>query len=96
MATKTFSIMTADFGHCYLCGSTHWIEMHHIFGGANRKNSTKYGLVVPLCHYCHNEPPNGVHFNRERMDALRAIGQAKFAKRYPDLDFMAIFHRNYL
>jgi hypothetical protein len=73
-----------------------WLEIHHIFGGANRKLSTKYGLVVCLCHYCHNETPNGVHFNRERMDWLRAIGQRRFNEVYPELDFMQIFGRNYL
>lgn len=31
-----------------LCGSTKWIERHHIFGGALRKKSEKYGLVVDL------------------------------------------------
>lgn len=89
------SIITDD-KHCFLCGSAQWIEIHHIFGGANRKNSTKYGLVVPLCHYCHNEPPNGVHHNKERMDQLHKIGQEKFEEVYPDLDFLKIFHKNYL
>ena len=42
---------------CYLCGANgaadplHW---HHIFGGANRKHSEKYGLKVRLCgQQCH-------------------------------------------
>lgn len=81
---------------CYICGSVCWLECHHIFGGANRKHSTKYGLVVYLCHYCHNEPPNGVHQNRERMNWLRAIGQKRFNEVYPELDFMQIFKKNYL
>ncbi len=59
---------------CYLCGSVRWLEVHHLYGGPNRKNSTKYGLVVYLCHHCHNEQPNGVHFNKERMDYLRMKG----------------------
>lgn len=90
------SIITNDMNHCYLCGSSNWIEVHHIFGGPNRNNSTKYGLVVPLCHYCHNEPPNGVHHNRERMDQIKKIGQEAFVKAYPDKDFLEIFHKNYL
>ena len=80
---------------CYLCGSKSWIEFHHIFGGANRKKSTQYGLIVPLCHFCHNEPPNGVHFNKERRETLQDIAQREFEKKYPNLDFMKIFNRNY-
>lgn len=65
-------------------------------GGANRINSEKYGLCVPLCHYCHNEPPNGVHFNRERMDKLKAEGQRKFESIASHEEFMRIFGENYL
>lgn len=81
---------------CYLCGSVRWLECHHIYGGANRKKSTEYGLVVYLCHYCHNEPPLGVHHNKERMNYLRQIGQQAFIKYYPNKDFIKIFGKNYL
>jgi len=81
---------------CYLCGSSRWLELHHVFGGANRNKSTKYGLVVYLCHNCHNEPPLGVHHNRERMVYLRQIGQQAFMKHYPNKDFLKEFGRNYL
>ncbi len=59
-------------GACYLCGRWGQIEMHHVFGGPFRKKSDKYGAVVPLCHECHNEPPNGVHHNRERAKILKS------------------------
>lgn len=81
---------------CYLCGSVRWLEVHHIFNAANRKNSTKYGLVVYLCHYCHNEPPNGVHHNIERMLYLKRIGQKAFEEHYSNEEFIKIFGRNYL
>ena len=32
------------YGRCWLCGRWGWLEEHHIFGGANRKKSEKYGL----------------------------------------------------
>jgi len=89
------SIIT-DEKKCFFCGSYRRIEEHHIFGAANRKNSEKYGLKVPLCHYCHNEPPNGVHHNRERNLTLKRLGQRAFNMTYPELDFMKIFGRNYL
>lgn len=81
---------------CYFCGRRTWIECHHIYGGANRKLSEKYGLKVYLCHYCHNEPPNGVHHNRERAEILREIGQKAFNLNYPNKDFIKIFGRNFI
>lgn len=80
---------------CYLCGSTHNLEIHHIFAGANRKNSTKYGLVVTLCDMCHRGV-NGVHNNSVKMNQLKVIGQKAFQKEYPSLNFLKIFRRNYL
>ena len=63
---------------CFLCGRYAYTERHHIFGAANRKLSEQDGLVVDLCPDCHNRPPNGVHFNKERMDALRRYGQTVY------------------
>lgn len=63
---------------CFLCGRYAYTERHHIFGAANRKLSEQDGLVVNLCPDCHNRPPNGVHFNKERMDALRRYGQTVY------------------
>lgn len=84
---------------CFICGSHQWIEIHHIYPGvANKKLSEKYGLKVPLCHYCHNEPPNGVHFNKAIRRKLQAYAQKKAMKHYGWSidDFRAIFGRNYL
>lgn len=64
MAKKLESAFTDDMFECYECGSYDWIEIHHIFGGCNRKHSEEYGYVLPLCHRCHNEPPKGVHHNK--------------------------------
>lgn len=96
MATRKSSILTLDMDKCYICGSYRDIEIHHIFGGANKKNSEKYGLIVPLCHYCHNEPPYGVHFDRDRMIALRRTAQRMFESIEDHKKFMEVFGRNYL
>lgn len=90
------SIMTDNEEQCFLCHRYGALEWHHIFGGANRQNSTKYGLVVPLCHACHNEPPDGVHFNQERMLDLKKQGQRMFESIESHEDFMRIFGKNYL
>lgn len=90
------SILQEDDEICFLCGGWGACEWHHIYGGANRKLSEKYGLKVRLHHHCHNEPPDGVHHNKEVMDLLHQTGQRAFDASYPDLDFMKIFGRNYL
>jgi hypothetical protein len=83
---------------CYLTGRTDWIEIHHCFQGANRKLSEKYGLCVYLNHYAHNEPPDGVHFNKQKMRELQAEVQYVAMKHYgwTTEDFIKIFGRNYL
>ena len=93
--SKQYSIITNDFNKCFICNSYHWIEVHHVFGAANRNKSTQYGLVVPLCHYCHNEPPNGVHHNKANRLALQQLAQTKFEEVYPNLDFRKIFGKSY-
>lgn len=96
--SKPFTIMTDEHDRCYICGSYRWIEWHHIFGASYRNKSTKYGLVIPLCHWHHNEPPNGAHFNTELDNHLRATAQRKAMERYGwTVDqFRKIFGKNYI
>ena len=63
-----------------------------------RKLSEKYGLCVYLNHFEHNEPPDGVHFNREKMDKLQREVQLIAMKHYnwTEDDFRRIFGRSYL
>ena len=79
--------------NCFLCGRADWLEKHHIFGASNRKNSEKYGLTVYLCHWCHNEPPDGVHFNAENMLALRKWAQKQAMEHYgwDEAEFIKIY-----
>ena len=84
---------------CFVCGSERWIEIHHIYPGiAYRKLSEKYGLKVPLCHYCHNEPPNGVHHNKDNRRKLQAYAQKKAMQHYKWSvdDFRRVFGRSYI
>ena len=92
------SIIQEDKTRCYICGSARWIEVHHVFGGVDRKTSDKYGLTVPLCHYCHNEPPNGVHQNKEIRKVLQAKVQKIAMKHYGwDMEaWRSRFGKNYL
>lgn len=91
---------------CFNCGRYCYTERHHVFGGANRKLSEQDGLVVDLCHACHNEPPDGVHFNKEKMEWLHKWGQDTWELRKMIEDhvtrdearkaFMKRYGRNYL
>lgn len=84
---------------CFICGTTHGpFERHHLFGGALRKKSEKYGLVVLLCHNCHNESPNGAHHNRAAMRALHIYGQKRAMREngWTVEDFRREFYKNYL
>jgi hypothetical protein len=81
----------------YLSGRTDSLEEHHIFyGQGRRKLSERYGLKVWLTHDEHNEPPHGVHFNQAARRRLERAGQEAFERKYPDLNFMRIFGKNYL
>lgn len=92
------SIITKEHTRCYICGSYRWLEWHHVYGASNRKNSTKYGLVVPLCRWCHNEPPTGVHYNTEIRQMLQAKAQKIAMRRYKWTieDFIKIFGKNFI
>ena len=91
------SIMQSE-KKCYLCGrngSMDPLEQHHIFGGANRKLSEKYGLKVWLCgDRCHRNGPEAVHKNKQVAVVLKAKGQIAF-ENYYDGNFLQIFGRNY-
>lgn len=69
------SLLDTKKGICFRCGTYGPTEKHHIFGGPNRRLSEEDGLYVYLCHNCHNEPPDGVHFNKRNMQMLHAAGQ---------------------
>lgn len=87
---------------CFLCGrngSQDRLERHHIFGGANRSKSEKYGLVVYLCgDRCHRNGKDAAHRSRETREYLRAYGQKKAMEEqgWSTEDFIRIFGRNYL
>ena len=87
---------------CWLCGrngTAEPLDKHHIFGGAYRKKSEKYGLTVCLCHNsCHIFGERAVHNCRETMEALHKYGQklAMEQQGWTKEDFIREFGRNYL
>lgn len=85
-------------GYCELCRKYGELERHHIFSGTRRAISEKYGATIMLCHECHNEPPNGVHFNKTRRLQVQARGQSKvmFEQKWTKEQFIKVFGKNYI
>lgn len=90
-------------GYCALCGKPGTyldpLDKHHIFGGSNRRNSEKYGLVVPLHHKeYHIFGKKAVHNCRETMERLHQLGQklAMEQQGWTVEEFREIFGRSYL
>lgn len=82
---------------CFFCGKDCGLELHHIFPGwANRRLSDEDKLYVYLCHNHHNEPPNGVHFNKDMMLFLKQYGQRKYEETHTREEFMERYGKNYL
>jgi len=88
--------------YCWLCGRNGCddpLDEHHIFGGAYRKKSEKYGLKVPLCHNrCHIFGKEAAHQNKDTMLRLRQFGQRKAMKEqgWTTEQFIKEFGKNYL
>ena len=87
---------------CFLCGANgngDPLDRHHIFGGAMRKKSEKYGLVVYLCHNrCHIFGKNAAHQNASVMQRLHEYGQKKAMEEqgWTEDEFRQHFGKNYL
>lgn len=87
---------------CFLCGRNGVgdpLDAHHIFGGANRKLSERYALVIPLCHdRCHENGKDAVHRNGAVAQAVHEFGQRLAMERmgWSIEEFRAVFGRNYL
>ena len=80
---------------CYKCGTTSNIHRHHIIPG-NRKLCDKYGLVVDLCGFHHNQSNEGVHFNKEFDIEIRQMGQRKFEETHSREEWLRVFGKNWL
>lgn len=87
-----FSIMTNNLNRCYITGDQIGVHIHHIFGGSNKKNSEKYGFIVPLRADWHNMADYGIHFNRELELKYKRFCQDYWLSHYGTKeDFILIF-----
>ena len=96
------SIMQEDKSKCFICGQNECgdhLDKHHIFGGAMRKKSEKYGLTVYLHHNrCHIFGEESAHANAEVRRRLEQMAQRKAMEVYGwTVDyFRREFYMNYL
>jgi hypothetical protein len=96
MTFHSKSILQEDTSICIVCGKPYAQRHHIMYGTANRNLSEKYGLTCGLC-YNHHTGQMGVHNGNRELDMkLKRMAQERFIEAYPELDFLAIFGRNYL
>lgn len=87
-----FSVFTSDLKRCVISGDTSNIHIHHIFGAANKKNSEKYGFIIPLRADWHNMADYGIHFDKELDLKYKRRCQTYFVEHYGTKeDFIQVF-----
>lgn len=93
---RLWSVFTDDMDRCYFTGTAP-VERHHIWGGANRKNSEKYGFVLPLRPDLH---PNGAQAGKNAAEIdlkLKQMAQEYFEEHYGTREnFRRIFGKSVL
>ncbi|HHX70778.1 MAG TPA: hypothetical protein GX708_22350 [Gallicola sp.] len=81
---ERYSIFTNNLNLCIENKNhTGEIDKHEIFSGKNRLKSMKYGLVVPLCRNCHENP--------KIIEKWQKIGRLEFIKMYGEETFIKEF-----
>ena len=90
------SIMQKD-KYCKVCGRVDGLQLHHAFGGPNRKLSDADGLTIWLCME-HHTGDNGVHFNRELADHFKEEAERIWIRHYGKTieQFRRRYGKNYL
>ena len=94
---RLWSVFTDNMDECIFTGSNQ-VERHHIFGGAYRKKSEKYGFVVPLRYDLH---PNGGAADPEHSseidEYLKQMAQRYYEDHYGDRQgFIHTFGKSHL
>ena len=75
------SVLTDDMDVCMFTGASP-VERHHIFGGANKKRSEKYGFIAPLRPDLH---PNGVFAGKDAKEVdlrLKTMAQTYYEEHH--------------
>lgn len=62
---KIYEIIAHEEPYCMLCGSTNWLEIHHVRYGACGRH-TYFGNIIRLCKSCHQK----VHSNKRKWQPI--------------------------
>lgn len=93
---KLFSVLTNDMEHCLITGDSN-VAIHHVFNGANRNLSEKYGFLVPLRPDWHNMTSYSVHMDQKFDESLKRKAQWYYEENYGSReDFRREFGKSYL
>lgn len=83
-----WSIFTRCMGRCYVTGATEGVEVHHIFGAADKAASEKYGFMIPLRRDWHTGSSYSIHedaaFSLEMKQACQAYYTGTLGKTEDD------------
>lgn len=97
------SIIQKDPDHCFLCGRARGcpepLDKHHVFGGAYRSTSEKFGMTVFLCHgSCHIFGKNSVHLDSKIAGNLKQKAQNIAMRHYgwSTEEFIRLFGKSYM
>ena len=96
------SIIQTDKTKCFICKQHACgdpLDKHHIFFGALRSKSEKYGLTVYIHHSkCHIFGESAIHRNAAVCRKVQAYAQKKAMERYgwSVEEFIEKFRKNYL
>lgn len=82
MKNEYFSIIQPGGDRCFICAARGRLDTHHVFEGANRSASDKYGVVVKLCRACHTLSDAAVHNNTKANKDLKHLCQIITMRHY--------------
>lgn len=88
-----YSVFYDSLSMCCNCGSMTNITKHELLPGRNRKNSMKYGFVLPLCVDCHRRLQDDSAFDKKWKQKAQTYFEENYGTRE---EFIEIFRRNYL
>ena len=77
LENNRYSIFTDDLDHCIICRCA-TDDLNEVFMGRNRINSMKYGMVIPLCRFHHEQ----YHIDRGMQLYWMELGKKKFIEKY--------------
>ena len=87
-----YSVFYGSLAMCCNCGSFYNVTKHEIFEGRNRRNSMKYGFVIPLCLSCHERLQEDYDFNIKWKRKAQTYFEENYGSRE---DFLKVFRQSY-